>query len=120
MGYNVDKQKKARDVRSDHKGQMYHVYSILALKSRVPMLQLPHIGSLEDTPAEQFLPGSVSNENTDLHTSLLFYSRLSHVLLLYTICSNGTDQVGHIHLNVTLMFDFVEVTSSSLAQRSDP
>ena len=34
---------------------MYHMYSILALKSRVPIPQLPHTGSLEDTPAEHFL-----------------------------------------------------------------
>ena len=64
VGDNVDKQQKARDVRSDHKGQMYHMYSILALKSQVPMPQLPHTGSLEDTPAEHFLPSAQELKGT--------------------------------------------------------
>ena len=35
-GDNVDKKQKARDVRSDHHGEMVHMYSVLAGKSRTP------------------------------------------------------------------------------------
>ena len=52
----MDKQQKARDVRNDH---MYHMYSILAVWSHVPSIQLQHKGhssSLGDLSAELFLP----------------------------------------------------------------
>lgn len=36
VGDNVDKRKGVRDVRSDHRGEMVHMYSLLAVKARVP------------------------------------------------------------------------------------
>ena len=54
-GDNVDKKKKPRDVRSDHHGEMVHMYSVLAGKSRTPAPQLSHFGHLSSvskvTPA---------------------------------------------------------------------
>ena len=52
----MDKQQKARDVRNDH---MYHMYSILAVRSHVPAIQLQnkgHSSGLDDLSAELFLP----------------------------------------------------------------
>ena len=43
-GDNVDKNQKARDVRSDHQGEMVHMFSVLAGKSRTPASQLSHDG----------------------------------------------------------------------------
>lgn len=44
-GDNVDKKKKARDVRSDHHGEMVHMYSVLA-----------GISSVSDVTPEMILP----------------------------------------------------------------
>ena len=58
-GDNVDKQRKVRDVRSDHHGQMIHMYSVLVGKSRTPAPELSHSGQLSmisQAPSEMFLP----------------------------------------------------------------
>ena len=39
-GDNVDKMQKVRDLRSDHKGDMLHMFSILVARSRTPA---PHL-----------------------------------------------------------------------------
>lgn len=36
IGDNVAKQKGVRDVRSDHHGHLVHMYSLLAVKARIP------------------------------------------------------------------------------------
>ena len=41
-GDNVDKQLKVRDLRSDHKGEMVHMFSLLAGRSRTPHLGIDH------------------------------------------------------------------------------
>ena len=43
-GDNVDKQLKVRDLRSDHKGEMVHMFSLLAGRSRTPAPELSHSG----------------------------------------------------------------------------
>lgn len=58
-GDNVDKQRHVRDYRSDHQGEMLHMYSILVGRSRTPAPQLPHMGhllELKDIPPDFFLP----------------------------------------------------------------
>ena len=50
-GDNVDKKKKPRDVRSDHHGEMVHMFSVLAGKSRTPAPQLSHTGQLSTVQA---------------------------------------------------------------------
>ena len=58
-GDNVDKKQKAHDVRSDHHGEMVHMYSVLAGKSRTPAPQLSHdghISSVSDVTPEMILP----------------------------------------------------------------
>lgn len=55
----MDKKKKVRDVRSDHQGDMLHMYSILAGKSRTPDKSLAHTGvvaSLKSQCSSSFLP----------------------------------------------------------------
>ena len=50
VGDNVDKKRGVRDIRSDHQGEMKHMYSLLAVKSRMPS---PH-----------FNPPDISRENS--------------------------------------------------------
>ena len=60
-GDNVDKQRRVRDYRSDHHGEMLHMYSILVGQSRTPALELLHTGHVADltvVPIESFLPES--------------------------------------------------------------
>ena len=56
IGDNVDKKMGVRDVRIDNQGDMY---SLLAARSRLPLLDLPHTGQVADVvslPWESFLP----------------------------------------------------------------
>ena len=58
---NVDKQRRARDLRSDNtSGEMMHMVSLLAGRSRTPAPHLPHDGGnlsvLDSEPVESFLP----------------------------------------------------------------
>ena len=81
-GDNVDKKKKARDVRSDHHGEMVHMYSVLAGKSRTPAPQLSHVGhisSVSDVTPEMILP---TTEDTAAVTSNLVVL-VSRVLTQY-------------------------------------
>jgi len=58
-GDNLDKKQRVRDLRSDHQGDMLHMFSMLAGKSRTPALELPFTGQLSQlalTPPESFLP----------------------------------------------------------------
>ena len=45
---NLDKQRKVRDWRSDHRGKMMHMYSIIAVATRVPRPHLPRTGMVSD------------------------------------------------------------------------
>lgn len=57
---NVDKQSKVRDLRSDNKGRMMHMVSVLAGKSRTPAPDLPHgsrnLSLLDGLPVKFFMP----------------------------------------------------------------
>ena len=62
-GDNVEKQLKVRDLRSDHKGEMVHMFSLLAGRSRTPAPELSHSGgggllTLDRLSTECFLPSS--------------------------------------------------------------
>ena len=58
-GDNVDKKRNVRDVRSYHQGEMLHMYSILAGRSRTPEKSLARTGtvaSLKSLHTISFLP----------------------------------------------------------------
>ena len=60
-GDNVDKKKKVRDLRSDHQGNMVHMFSLLVGRSRTPAPELSHINpvnNLTRMTAKSFLPSS--------------------------------------------------------------
>ena len=59
IGDNVDKKKRVRDVRSDHQGEMLHMYSVLVARSCLPSLSLSQTGevaNLTSLPWVSFLP----------------------------------------------------------------
>ena len=61
VGDNVDKQIKVRDLRSDHYGKLYHMYSILAIRNRVDNTQMACTGCTGDISKmslEEFLPSN--------------------------------------------------------------
>ncbi len=59
-GDNVDKQRKVRDLRSDNKGEMVHMFSILVGRSQTPAPELSysggHLSVLNNLPVDSFLP----------------------------------------------------------------
>lgn len=56
-GDNVDKKQKPRDVRSDHHGDMIHMFGVLAGKSRTPAPQLSHLGHV--SPVSNITPAMI-------------------------------------------------------------
>ena len=58
-GDNVDKKRHVRDLRTDHQGEMLHMFSLLVGRSRTPCPELPFTGQvskLTEVPADYFLP----------------------------------------------------------------
>jgi len=58
-GDNVDFKEGVHDVRSDHHGQLLHMYSVLVGRSRTSATKLGHAGCvspLTSLPAATFLP----------------------------------------------------------------
>lgn len=58
-GDNVDKQRKVRDLRSDNKGELLHMVSLIVGRSRTPAPGLSHsdgkLSALDGLPVELFL-----------------------------------------------------------------
>ena len=52
-GDNVDKQRHVRNLRSDHQGEMLHMFSLLVGRSRTPAPEHPFTGQLSN---DYFLP----------------------------------------------------------------
>ena len=84
IGNNVDKKRRVRDVRSDNQGEMLHMYSVLAARSRLPSSDLSHSGEVADLlsfTSKSFLPSSndieavKSNLVTIVSRFLTFYIR---------------------------------------------
>lgn len=60
-GDNIDKKQYVRDLRSDHEGEMLHMFSMIAGRSRTPAPEMPFSGQLSQlagTPTAYFLPNN--------------------------------------------------------------
>ena len=58
VGDNADKQ-SVRDIRSDHHGEMMHMFSVLAVRSRVPSSDLSkfsRVAALDSLQPSSFMP----------------------------------------------------------------
>lgn len=65
VGDNVEKKRRVRDYRSDHQGDLLHMYSLLVVRSRTPAPELIHTGQvskLTEISDEAFLP-----QSSDIH-----------------------------------------------------
>jgi hypothetical protein len=68
---NVDKHKGVRDIRTDHRGGLIHMYSVNAVSTRVPLSSLSNTGTtgnLRRMQAHKFFPdeGDVSQVKRNL------------------------------------------------------
>ena len=62
VGDNVDKKRGVRDLRSDHHGEMMHMFSVLAVRSRVSSSGLSKLSRIDDLNLLQpsfFMPSKV-------------------------------------------------------------
>ena len=62
VGDNVDKKRGVRDLRSDHHGEMMHMFSVLAVRSRVSSSGLSKSSRIDDLNLLQpsfFMPSKV-------------------------------------------------------------
>ena len=81
-GDNIDKQQRVRDLRSDHQGDMLHMFSLIVGKSRTPAPELPftsQVSNLSDIPVAWFLP--TSSDVTAVKSNLV--TLVAHILTEY-------------------------------------
>lgn len=65
IGDNVDQKRGVRDPRSDHSGEMLHMYSVLVMKSRLPPADLERSGRVAQVstlPWSSFVPSRADVE----------------------------------------------------------
>ena len=97
VGDNVDKKKGVRDIRSDHQGELKHMYSLLAVKARVqPPPPVPHFipPDISSHPVSHFLPTEAELSAINSHLVVL----VSRVLCKYikVLRSHKRSVVKHI------------------------
>lgn len=81
-GDNVDKKQNVCNLRSDHQGEMIHMFSLLVGLSRTPAPHLPHTGyvsKVSEGPSELFLP--TFEDVSKVKSNLVIL--VSHVLTQY-------------------------------------
>ena len=82
-GDNVDKQRRVRDYRSDHRGMMIHMFSIVVGVSRTPAPELSQSGrlsTLAETPPEFFLPSPDDVNRVKMNLVVLISRVLTHYI----------------------------------------
>ena len=96
VGDNVDKKRGVRDIRSDHHGKMKHMYSLLAVRSRVKgPLRAPHFNppDISREKVTTFLPSSSDVKAIKDNLVVL----VSRILCTYIkgFKSQRTDHIAH-------------------------
>ena len=96
VGDNVDKKRGVRDIRTDCHGEMKHMFSILAVRSRVPS-HLAHSGpelDLADLSPSMVLP--TARDIQEIQNSLVIL--VSCILCRYMKCLSSFSSLvpGHI------------------------
>ena len=111
-GDNLDKLKRVRDLRSDHLGEMMHMFSMIVGRSRTPAPELPFTGQiaqLNGAPPAHFRPCAldvaavkenlvilVSRTLTEYIPSLAAFSKVvpRHILHRYSIEMSKKSEVA--------------------------
>ena len=100
-GDNVDKLQKVRDLRSDHKGSMIHMYSKLVARSRTQVLHLQQVGELSklsEVPSEFFLPTCEDVIKVKKNLTVLVSRVLNQYITKLTPLSKAvTKHILHVH-----------------------
>ena len=97
VGDNVDVHKGVQDIRSDHYGMLIHMYSILALHTRVLTSSLAMIGTtgdLKSTKANSFLPTKDDVHKVKLNLTVL----VSDILCTYIKCLQPLAKYAPLHI----------------------
>ena len=77
IGDNVDKRKSVRDVKSDSQAKLHHMYSMIAVKARIPPPTVDRFTpiDLEKIPISTFLP-SISDIQSLRRNLVILISRI--------------------------------------------
>jgi len=125
VGDNVDKKKGVRDIRSDHRGQLVHMYSLLAVKGRVPFEgpSTARGGDLSSREPSSFLPTEADVDAIKHNLTVL----VGRTLTTYIKCLQPLSKVlpAHIHHNFSVQMAqksevfFLDVLMKNEANHSD-
>ena len=106
----MDKTVGVRDLRSNHRGQMVHMYSMLVLKSRVSSSSLPitgNTGSSINSSALSFLPS---------HEDIVLIRKNLVVLVICVLCTYIKSLKP---LNSVIPKHIIHQFSTEMSQKSD-
>ena len=95
IGDNVDKKRGVRDIRSDHSGDMLHMYSVLAARSRLPSLQLQwhgQVAELTTIPWKEFLPSETDVQLVKGNLVVVVSRLLTHYIKALSPLSKSVPQ----------------------------
>ena len=76
---NVDKHKGVRDIRADYHGKLIHMYSLLAIKSRVTLMGVSSNATLANLNPSSFLPTEQDVKSIQLNLTVM----ISRILCQY-------------------------------------
>ncbi len=110
VGDNVDKRRGVRDVRSDHHGQLVNMYSLLAVKARVP----PPITLADFSPPDL----SLLQPSYFLPTPAEVAAIRANLVILAARCLTKYIKVLH-NQNRRVPAHIAHVHSKEMAQRSE-
>lgn len=104
IGDNVDKKKRVRDMRSDHQGEMLHMYSVLVSKSRLPSSQLSQTGQIADLmsiPWKTFLPSKDDIQQVESNLVILVARLLTSYIKDFSFLSKAVpNHIRHVYSTV--------------------
>ena len=94
VGDNVDKHRGVRDIRSDNHSKLIHMYSLLAVKSRVCIPDMMTNNTLSSLPPSSFLPNEDDVSAVKLNLTIL----VSRILCSYIQCLAPFKKVVPMHI----------------------
>ena len=98
IGDNLDKKRRVRDIRSDHQGQLLHMYSILVARTRVPtsLSRSGEVAPIMSIPTSLFLPNMQDLEKVE-NNLVVLVSRIitAHIKCLQPLAKYVPEHIKH-------------------------
>lgn len=124
---NVQKHKGVRDIRSDHRGMMMHMYSLLAMQTRTPtassLAKTGSTGNLHSMKADYFLPTKDDIQHIRQNLTILVGRILCehiHCLQPFAQCiPNHIPHEYYSHMSKESQTWFLDVLVKNEASNSD-